>query len=230
MTPSNAWFDGIWLLSLTGSYYSPWIGHRKHFRKWFSNYHEAKKESSEYWKKTFFIFWQVFMWRSWNRFLRKQHRVIKEWFWSYFGSKTNVLSLGKWYVSLFRKFLSGEVEIIFWENQAKHSNLFKFKVSHRNHFKKWFQATLKLKMYVLNIGQWHFSLFCKFLINKVEVVFWEVEAERSNPKVVIGSILENGFEATLSPKYRKIRTRKTPYLDTVYAVNKTAERLMLQND
>ena len=62
-----------------------------------------------------------------------------------FSSKTNVLSVWKGHFSVFCKFLSDKVEIIFWENEAKHSKLFKSKFGHKKLLRKWFWSYLELK-------------------------------------------------------------------------------------
>ena len=60
-------------------------------------------------------------------------------------SKTNVLSVWKYHFSVFCKFLSDEVETIFWESQAKRSRLFKSKFGQRKLLRKWFRSYLELK-------------------------------------------------------------------------------------
>ena len=62
-----------------------------------------------------------------------------------FRSKTNVLSVWKGNFSVFYKFLSNEVETIFWESEAKHSKLFESKFDHRKLLIKWFWSYLELK-------------------------------------------------------------------------------------
>ena len=61
------------------------------------------------------------------------------------SSKTNVLSLSKGHYSSFCKFLSDEVETIFWESKAKRSELFKSKFAPRKLFIKWFWSYLEPK-------------------------------------------------------------------------------------
>ena len=57
--------------------------------------------------------------------------------------KTNVLSVWKEHFSIFCKFLSDEVETIFWEGKAKRSKLFKWNLDHRKVVKKWFWSYLE---------------------------------------------------------------------------------------
>ena len=42
-----------------------------------------------------------------------------------------------------------------------------------------FQATLSSKTNGLRVCKRHFSVFCEFLSDKVETVFWEKEVKRS---------------------------------------------------
>ena len=41
------------------------------------------------------------------------------------------------------------------------------------------EATLSSKMNVLTLSKEHFSVFCTFLSNEVETIFWESEAKDS---------------------------------------------------
>ena len=61
------------------------------------------------------------------------------------SSKRNVLSVWKGYFSVFCKFFSDKVEIIFWESEAKHSKLFKSTFGNRKLLRKWFWSYLVLK-------------------------------------------------------------------------------------
>ena len=61
------------------------------------------------------------------------------------SSKTNVLSVWKEHFSVFCKFLSDEVETIFWEREAKRSKLFNSKFGYRKLLGKWFWSYLELK-------------------------------------------------------------------------------------
>ena len=70
---------------------------------------------------------------------------LKKGFEATLSSKMNVLSLWNKHFSVFWKFLSGEVETIFWESQAKRSRLFKSKFGQRKLLRKWFRSYLELK-------------------------------------------------------------------------------------
>ena len=46
---------------------------------------------------------------------------------------------------MFCKFLSDEVETVFWESETEHSKLFKSKFGHRKLLGKWFRSYIELK-------------------------------------------------------------------------------------
>ena len=64
---------------------------------------------------------------------------------------------------LFASFLSDKVETIFWESEAKRSNLFKSKLITGNFLENGFGATLSSKTYILSIWKGHFKFLWKFL-------------------------------------------------------------------
>ena len=82
--------------------------------------------------------------------------------------KTNVLNLWKWQCLVFCKFLSDEVETVFWENGAKPLRPFKFKFGHSKPFRNGFEATFRSKMIVLSVWKGHFSFFANFLLTKLK--------------------------------------------------------------
>ena len=53
------------------------FGHRKLLTKWFWSYLDLKNKCSEYLKKAFFSFLQIFEWWSWNHFLGKWGKAFK---------------------------------------------------------------------------------------------------------------------------------------------------------
>ena len=61
------------------------------------------------------------------------------------SSKANVLSVWKKHFSMFCKFLSYDVEVIFRESEAKRSKLFKSKIGRRKFLRIWFWSYLELK-------------------------------------------------------------------------------------
>ena len=58
-------------------------------------------------------------------------RFLGNGFENAWSSKTNVLSVWKKDFSVFCKILSGKIETVFWEIEAKRSKLFKSKFCHR---------------------------------------------------------------------------------------------------
>ena len=61
------------------------------------------------------------------------------------SSKKNVLSVWKGHFSVFSKVLSDEVEMIFWESEAKRSKLFKSRFVHMKLLRKWVLSYLELE-------------------------------------------------------------------------------------
>ena len=107
------------------------------------------------------------------------------------SSKTNALTVWKRHFSVFRKFLSDKVATVSWESKTEPLRLSNLKVGHRKLFRKWFWSDLRSKTNVLSIWKAKFLVFCKFLIDEVEINLWESEANYLNLDLVIGSFLEN---------------------------------------
>ena len=80
----------------------------------------------------------------WNQNLVRR-TFLENGFGATLSSKANLLSVWKKHFSVFCKFLSDEVETIFWESMAKRSKLFKSKFGYRKVLKKWFRSYLELK-------------------------------------------------------------------------------------
>ena len=57
--------------------------------------------------------------------------------------------------------------------------MFKFKVSNASILENCFEVALRLETNVLSVWKWHFSLFTKFWIDKVEVVFCKSQTKSS---------------------------------------------------
>ena len=93
-------------------------------------------------KIAFFIFLQVFEWRSWKlvKSLWKKH--FKKWFWAALMWKMKGSNM-KFFT--FFQILSDEVETVSWEKEANLSKLSKSKIGHRKQFSKWFWSHFKLK-------------------------------------------------------------------------------------
>ena len=93
--------------------------------------------------------------------------------------KTHVLSAWKRHFSLFCKFLSEKVETIFWEVRQDLQNNLNQNLAIGSFLENGFEATLSSKTNVVSVWKEHFSVFCKFLSDEVETIFWESEAKRS---------------------------------------------------
>ena len=118
---------------------------------------------------------QIFEWRSWNHFSGKVRQSVQSYlnqslmigtflknvFEATLSSKTNVLSVWKELFSAFCKFLSDEVETVFWKREAKRSRLFKWKFGHKNFLRKWFWRNLELKNE------------CSELLKRAFLSFWQ---------------------------------------------------------
>ena len=130
------------------------VAQKKHFRKWFSSYTEVKNECPEHLKMAFFIFQncsdkvQTVFWGSKVKRSKmfeakvSQMKHFRRWFWSCLEAKNEY---SKWYFSLFGKFLSDEAVTIFWGSEGKYSKLFRSKIGHRKHFRKWFWSHFEVK-------------------------------------------------------------------------------------
>ena len=74
----------------------------------------------------------------------------------------------------------------------------------RSFLENGFETTLRSKTNVLSVWKGHFSDFCRFLSDKVKIIFWESEAKRDkdclNQNLVISSFLENSFGVIFSSK------------------------------
>ena len=95
------------------------------------------------------------------------------------SSKTSVVSVWKRHFTIFLKCLSDQVETIFWQSEAKCSNLFKSNFGHGKLLRKWFWRYIKLKNQCSGRLKRAFSVFCRFFIDEVKTSFWESEAKRS---------------------------------------------------
>ena len=77
--------------------------------------------------------------------------ILENSFEATLSSKTNVLSVWKRHFSVQFKFLSDEVETVFWESETEPSKSSEFKVDHRKLLRKRFWSDLRSKTNVLSI-------------------------------------------------------------------------------
>ena len=128
------------------------------------------------------------------------------------SSKTNVRSLSKGHYSSFCKFLSDEVETIFWESKAKRSELFKSKFAPRKLFIKWFWSYLEPKNECSErLKRAFFSFLANFWVTKLKPFTGKVRQSNQNylnQSLIIKSYLQNGFEVILSSKMNVLSLSK----------------------
>ena len=119
------------------------FGYSKLLRKGFWSYFELKSECSERLKRPFFSFLQLFEWQSWNHFLGKSSKAVRQNVQNYLNEnlaigsvlksgfkvnlsgKPNLLSVWKDHFWVFWKFLIDKNETIFCNSETKHSKLCK---------------------------------------------------------------------------------------------------------
>ena len=154
--------------------------HGKHFRKRFRSYLEVKSECSERLEMPYFNFLQILEWQSWNRFLGRRGKALKNLSKSEFGQskyftvswKTcllRVVIVQKSRYLLFCKCLNREVEIIFWESNIKPWKWFVFKVCQGKHFRELFWNYYEVKKRMFWVFQnGIFNFFTSFLVTKLK--------------------------------------------------------------
>ena len=77
----------------------------------------------------------------------------------------------------FANFWVSKLKRFFWENEGKRSRQYKSKFGHRSFLENGFKSTLTSNENVLSIWKEHFLVFCKFLSNEVQTIFWESEGK-----------------------------------------------------
>ena len=91
----------------------------------------------------------------------------------------------------------------FLGKQDRALNTFKFKFGHRKLLRKCFEATLRLKTISWAFQKGIFQFFVNFWLTKLKSFSWKVSQNIRNcvnQNLVIGSTIENAFEATLTSK------------------------------
>ena len=118
------------------------------------------------------------------------------------SSKLNVLSIWIEHVSVFWKFLSDEIESIFWESEGKCSKLLKSQFDYRKLLRKRFWSYREVKNDCSELlKRPFFYLFLDLSVKNLKPFFRKVRQSVQNyliQNLVIGSFLEIGFEVTLS--------------------------------
>ena len=123
---------------------------------------------------------------------------LEDGFEAILSSKMNVLNIWKDQFWVFCKFLSDEVEVLFWQSGGKRSKLFKSKPGHRKLPRKRSWAQKRLFWVFENII---FQFFVNLWLTKLKPFFGKVRQSvqnHLNESVVIGNFSGNGFEATFT--------------------------------
>ena len=140
------------------------FGHKELFRKWFWSFLKL-----DVFEKSIFQFFANF-WVT----------MLKPFFWeARLSSKTNVLSVWKEHFQFFASFWLTKLKPFPGKVRQGVQNYLNQNLVIGSFFKNGFEATLSWKTNVLSIWKGHFSIFCKFLSDEVETIFWERETKRS---------------------------------------------------
>ena len=169
------------------------FGHRKVLTKWFWSYLELRNECCDRLKRAFFSFFANCWVTKVKQFSGKVRQNVQDClnqklgigsflengFERILGAKSSFVSVWKEHFLVFWRFLSDEVETIFWEIERNCSKLFQSKFGHKKLLRKplWSYLQLKTECWVLEKSILCF--FCKFFIEEVETTFWESGAKHS---------------------------------------------------
>ena len=97
------------------------------------------------------------------------------------SSKMNVVSVSIEHFSIFCKFLSGRVETIFWESDAKGSKHFKLKFGKEKLLSKCFLRYLELKNeWSERLNRSFFSFFANFSVTKLKAFSGKIRQSVQN--------------------------------------------------
>ena len=183
--------------------------------RWFWSYLKVKSECCEHSKNAIFQFLANFWATKSKLFSGKvrqriqnylnQNLVIRTFLENGFGatlsSKTNVMfwAFEKSIFQFFANFWVTKLKPFSGKVRQSIQNYWNQNLIIGSFLENGFEATLSSKTNVVSVWKEHFSVFCKFLSDEVETIFWEMEARRSKPfksKSGPRNFLENGFEAT----------------------------------
>ena len=128
---------------------------------------------------------------------------FKKWFSRYLSSKTNALTIQKWYCSLFCNFFSNEVEVVSWKSEAKRSDCLNPKLIIERILENHLKLCLGQKriFWTFEIGIFYY--FADFWVAKLKAFSAkarQILQNSLNPNLITRSISENNFEATLKSK------------------------------
>lgn len=130
-------------------------------------------------------------------------------------SKTNVLTIQKWYCSLFCNFFSNEVEVVSWKSEAKRSDCLNPKLIIERILENHLKLCLGQKriFWTFEIGIFYY--FADFWVAKLKAFSAkarQILQNSLNPNLITRSISENNFKATLKSKTTPLNVWKWHYL------------------
>ena len=98
-------------------------------------------------------------------------KLLRKWFWSCVELRSECSERLKKTFFSFCKFLSDEVETVFWESETEPSRSIKFKVGHSKLYRKWLWSYHELKNECFARLKWTFFSFLQYLSEEVETIF-----------------------------------------------------------
>ena len=149
------------------------FGHRKVLTKWFWSYLELRNECCDRLKRAFFSFFANCWATKLKPFSGKVRQnvqdclnpnlgigsLLENGFERILASKTSFVGVWKGHFLVFWRFLSDEVETIFWKTKRKRSKLFQSKFGHKKLLRKCLWSYLQLKNECCECLKRAFSVF-----------------------------------------------------------------------
>ena len=130
-------------------------------------------------------------------------RFLENGFEDTLNSKANVWSFENTIFQFFVSFWVTKVKPFFGKVKGSVQNYLNQNLVLGNFFENGFEVTLRSKTNLLSVYKEHFSLFCYIWVTKLELFFGKVRQSVQNylnQNLVVGSFVQNGFEATFSSK------------------------------
>ena len=151
------------------------FGHREVLTKWFWSYLELRNECCDRLKRAFFSFFANCWVTKLKPFSGKVKQnvqdclnpnlgigsLLENGFERILASKTSFVSVWKGHFLVFWRFLSDEVETIFWEIKRKRSKLFQSKFGHKKLLRKCLWSYVQLKNECCECLKRAFSVFLR---------------------------------------------------------------------
>ena len=116
------------------------------------------------------------------------------------AQKRNVLRVWKGHFPVFCKFLSDEVETVFWENNQLNQDQLNSKLVIASFLENGFSDLEIKKRMFWAFGKRNFQFFASFWLTKLKPFSGKMVQNYLNQNLFIGRFLENGFEDTSAQK------------------------------